>query len=181
MGMLRASSLVAVVSAAVLAAVLADWLWNDQTAQKVSLLAFLEEGPRGQKLDAQQQVILQGLEVSEKVLTDLIDGRLSLVEAAATLRTDCESRRYRLDQDPLCLNGVSAEEHFCRITLDWARIRLIAQHDPRRLEVVRHLDAELQAYLARRDCLAPARHPGETSEQCPAAAGTHPAQGAQPR
>jgi hypothetical protein len=167
MGMLRASSLVAVIGAAVLAAVLADSLCNDEMAPRASLLAFLEEGPRGQKLDADQQIILHSREVIEQIVTDLIDGRLSLREAAANLRTENEQRSSRLRMGSMLLPVDQTEEHFCRLAIEWIKGRLSAHKDPRLLDVVRRLEGDLRAYLVSRDSLDSARVPGAISGLTP--------------
>jgi hypothetical protein len=104
---------------------------------------YLRSTRQSEQLRDDQVLLLRSFATQDEIHAGLIDGSLSLREAAAALRTEYESR-------PAHLRPVvdATEEGYSLLILlqmDWC-----LNDDPRRSEVLKRLVAEYQAY---RDCL----------------------------
>jgi hypothetical protein len=107
-----------------------------------------DEWERGKRLDRAAQDTLDRVAAKQQVLWDLIDRRLSLVEAAARFR--------ELDRDCPISNlppgwverpGASDEEKQCRYVIAYLNGMLV--NDPERAQAeTRRLEVELQAVLS---------------------------------
>ena len=105
------------------------------------------ERQRSERLGPQGPAVARRLAVKSAVVRQLIDGELTLREAAAWFQyvnewpQGCESR-YR-DFYP----AASAEESACRQVICWVKSELNVSSPSRAEEVVRRLEAELQGQL----------------------------------
>jgi hypothetical protein len=106
-----------------------------------------EERERDRDLTAQSEAVLRRLEAKDRVALALLEGRLSLQEAARRIRdSDRDQPDYLAEHARLFLPGASEEERYCRLTIRWARnvLEVRPDLDP---EVLRCLEAELEALL----------------------------------
>jgi hypothetical protein len=141
----------AVVAGLLLAALLPAWLaclGFDTQDLADSFGAWQRESGRAAQLDARSEVVRDRLLTTERITQELIEGRLTLEEAARRL---CELHEevplfwqvLRLEE------GTSDEERLCRHLIDRAGIGL--SEDPERARAVAwRLEGELEELLARR-------------------------------
>jgi hypothetical protein len=122
---------------------------------------WVGEALRRERIDAEREALNRSTAVTRGILTDLVEGRLSLREAADALRAEHESRPRRLQPPYLVRPDSSVEEDYLRWTCRLAEIHL--EDSPRRPQVTRRLREELRACLEGR----PARA-GETAVRAPA-------------
>jgi hypothetical protein len=108
-----------------------------------------EERERERDLDALREVISQKTRAKERIMAEVIGGRLSLAEAAKCMRD------HDLQQPGFCVKvfhsnrpGSSDEERYCRYVICWARIILENQPDQGR-KLLRRLEAELEDIIGR--------------------------------
>lgn len=107
---------------------------------------WLREIQRGERLDAAAPVLIRGAERTQSILAALVEGRLTLADAAEQLRSEREScpRPFRID--PILNPGESVEEYYLRTTVQQVEWYLYGEE--RQRTVVRRLQQELQNYLA---------------------------------
>jgi hypothetical protein len=87
-------------------------------------------------LQAQHSQALQRVEAKQEIVAQLIDGRISLLEAATRFGTVGRSTR-QIQPDT---------EALCRTVIGWANLALMEK--PERAELVTaQLECELQSYL----------------------------------
>ena len=117
--------------------------------------AFLRTLRQGQQLEEDQVLLGRSFETGDDIYARLIDGSLSLPEAAAALRSEHESRPAQLRPHVAAsFPHLPEEEAFMRVIL--AKVGYRMADDPRRGEVLDRLRAEYQAY---RDRLSSAAKP----------------------
>ncbi len=113
--------------------------------QRLTLSDWLHEGQRGSQLEADNALFLNLNIENDKIITQLIEGRLSLCAAADAMRAVHENKPARLcvwdDRPP----EQSVEEYFVRRTIRWVEAALV--DDPRRDAVLMRLQAELDDFL----------------------------------
>jgi hypothetical protein len=104
---------------------------------------------RDAELEARRQLGLDCLRTREAISRALVEGRMTLFEAAARLR-DCSlsDPGFRWDSFRRCFPGDSDEERFCRRAIDGA-VGLLAARPERARAVRLRLEAELNAALGR--------------------------------
>jgi len=168
MTMLSRMLLAALVVCGILCAVFSfrpDWaeaagldLW-----QLPSLQAGVEaEVRRSDELDAQLTEAQHRVGAKQQVVSDLIAGRLSLLEAAARFRDltppSSDAARYLRS----VYAGASDDERFCRAVIQWVRGTRRSGSRAEADRVAARLEAEFQEYLRRdgRIALPPAPSPG---------------------
>jgi hypothetical protein len=104
------------------------------------------EGDRLDRLEADREVLERRREVVRSLVSGVIEGRLSLRQAAAVLREE-----NRLSPPHLVMHleygpGATEEERYGRAVL--AHVRAVLDRDPRRPAVLARVEAEVEA-LAR--------------------------------
>ena len=100
------------------------------------------------------RAVLQGLEVKQQIISQLIDGRLHLLEAAARFQ-EVHRRSAACLQNTIGVpSGPTDSESVCRIVIGWVHLAL--QDRPEQADAISdRLESELQSHLARfgRVCL----------------------------
>ena len=127
---------------------LADWACSGQQTplmRNLTVADILREMRRFEKLEADHDVLLPIAVEREKIITELIEGRLSLCAAADAMREESESKPPHLRESAICPGGQSLEEYFVRLTFLRAKAHLT--DDPRRDVVLTRLRAELRDFL----------------------------------
>jgi hypothetical protein len=146
--LLRSLSLFVAVGAGVLGGLLcAGGLSPREENAVISLLHWVEQGSRRERLDADLRETFEGIRVTRGITADLVEGRRTLAEAAAALRAESDSRPPARRLDVRYLPGETTEERFYRLAIALAGVELTG--DPRREEVLRRLGAERDDLLAR--------------------------------
>jgi hypothetical protein len=122
---------------------------------KMTLADILEVYRRKDRMDGDQAVLLQSCDAHRDTLTRLIEGRLSLQEAATTLSEEIERLPPRLrPPQPLSFPSARDEESRMRMTIEWVKILL--DNHPRSEEIRSRLHRELQAFCeAKNRCTPP--------------------------
>lgn len=110
-----------------------------------SVAAYIRAFWEQERLKEDQTIIFGRSEVRQNIFAGLIEGRLSLREAAKALNDEDERRPEHL-RLPAYLNWLhlTKEEKYMHLLLILAENEL--QSDPRRDKVLKRLRAELQAY-----------------------------------
>jgi hypothetical protein len=98
-----------------------------------------------QRLDEERRLLDRSCAAKLDILADAIEGRLRLPEAAAALRAENEARPAHLRPGIFPFPGMSMEESYMRHVL--FRAGVILADDSRRDEILKRMDAELQARL----------------------------------
>jgi hypothetical protein len=141
----------AVVAGLLLAALLPAWLaclGLDTQDLTDSVGAWQRERERGARLEARSAIELGRLLTTERITQVLIEGQLTLEQAARRLRETHEDvplfwEVLRLEE------GASDEERLCRHLIDRAG-EVLCQDGEKARAVAWHLEGELQELLARR-------------------------------
>jgi len=106
-----------------------------------------EEWRRNRELDAQGEAILRRLEAKDRIARAVLDGRLSLPEAAQCFRDlDRDWSDFDIEFFRASVPGASDAERYCRLTISWVRTCVKNRPDQGK-EVLRRLEAELQQLL----------------------------------
>jgi hypothetical protein len=139
------SMTVVLVLAISLFAAFALLLGETNSTAKMTLADILEVYRRKDRMDGDQAVLLQSCDAHRDTLTRLIEGRLSLQEAATTLSEEIERLPPRLRPPcPLAFPSARDEESRMQMTVKWVEI-LLEDH-PYREQIRERLRGELQAY-----------------------------------
>jgi hypothetical protein len=108
-----------------------------------ALAGLSQERERRHRLDRVSQALVERNRAKEEVISELLAGRLTLVEAAAAFRRIHERTRDETgcyaEADPADLS----DEGLCRNVLCWARMGLA--DSPRREEVLDRLNRDFEA------------------------------------
>lgn len=137
-----------VVAALPAALYLADCAYCGQQTpltRQLTLADLLREMRRFEQLESDRAVLNSTTVEKEKIIDDLIEGRVSLCTAGDALRQECESKPPHLREQELCPPGQSIEEYFVRLAL--LRADGALTDNPRRDVVLARLRAELRDYL----------------------------------
>jgi hypothetical protein len=113
--------------------------------ERLTLSDWLHEEQRRPQLEADAAIIFHINDENRKIISELIEGRLSLRAAADALRAVRESKPARLSSVNDCPPEQFAEEYFVRRAFRGAEITL--KDDPRRDAVLARLHAELDDFL----------------------------------
>jgi hypothetical protein len=137
-------SLLSVLTALVLmaAAMYGAWALADRGPAEKRVNMF-REGLRGQRLEADRLVILRSLEAEQVIYSCLLQGRLSLAEAARALRDEHEGRPEHLRPYLSQRENLSEEALYLRMTL--LNAFTAVRDDPNRGAVRKRLRAEYEA------------------------------------
>jgi hypothetical protein len=119
------------------------------------LAAYLRTVWERERIEEDKTVIFRTAQLRKEIIARLVQGSLSLQEAADAVRDDFESRPERLR--PCYPPDVPPEERYPRTVLAWVQIDL--SDDPRRDEVLKRLRAELRANRVARARSVPADTP----------------------
>lgn len=122
-------------------------LWDDDDSDPAPSLR--RERQRAERLARDDDVALRRVLAKNRVTVELIEGRLTLLQAAAWFRhlngetggTPVRSGDNRPEE--------TEGEHFCRLVLGWARNELKSRPESPAREVFARLEGELAAELAR--------------------------------
>jgi hypothetical protein len=96
-----------------------------------------------EEMSRQQSVVVQRSAAKEEVLHELVDDRLSLLQAAAKFRRFTVEPAEYPGKGPEYLPGNTEGERYCREVLEWAK------SEPE--EIQSRLESELEAVLAAGD------------------------------
>jgi len=108
-----------------------------------------EERERERDLDARREVISRSIRTKGGIMAEVLDGRLSLAEAARRLRDqDLGQSGFHVKVFHSVRPASSDGERYCRYVISWARIILGNQPDQGR-ELLRRLEAELEEVITR--------------------------------
>jgi hypothetical protein len=113
--------------------------------QHLTLADWLREERRKPQLEADAAIIFNINEENRKTIDALIEGRLSLRDAAEAMRAVRESKPERLCALEDCPPEQFAEEYFIRKAFRCVDYTLM--NDPRRKAVLERLQAELDDFL----------------------------------
>ena len=124
----------------------------------VSLADCLRTFLQTESICEDRVVLYRSIAVNEDIYKRLIEGRLSLAEAAAALREEIESRPAHLQPPifPYERKLLPEDRYMLRLL---ARVEFELSDDPRRDEVVSRVRGEYRAYRSARTPLAPAEAP----------------------
>lgn len=104
---------------------------------------------RRAELAAEGQRVGERLELKQEAITALLDGRLSLFEAATRFRAANQLHSESMDSLRRIVPGRSEEEKVCRQVINWAVAAATHQDSPTEGEKVSaRLEAELAQHLA---------------------------------
>jgi hypothetical protein len=103
--------------------------WIDQDQQPISP-------------DEENQLILRRIDAKEHVTCELLDGQLTLFEAATIFLHLDEQTPNAFSQPPYL--GFSKEEAACRQVIEWARQRLRSQSPNTAERVITHFEEEMR-------------------------------------
>jgi hypothetical protein len=146
-------------------AVFALPLGGGQTPGATMTLAdILEVYRRSDRLDDEQVVVRQCGNANWDTLNRLIEGEVSLTEAAATLHQNIERLPPRRRPKVSSCFHEQDEEGRMRMTVEWAEMLL--NNHPRREEIRARLHRELQAYRDAHGCSAPQPSEGRPCGPC---------------
>jgi hypothetical protein len=114
---------------------------------KMTLADILEVCRCRDRLDGELALMQQSCDLHRDILTRLVEGRLSLAEAAATLCEQIEGLPPHLRPKPFfSFPGAHDEETRMRMTIEWAEI-FLRNHPYRDEDEIRsRLHRELQAF-----------------------------------
>jgi hypothetical protein len=94
------------------------------------------------------RLLLQGLHAKQQVITDLIEGRLKLLEAASRFQAAHSTTLASVAGTTMYPEKLSDSEHVCRTVIGWVHLAL--GNRPEEAErVSARLERELQTYLDR--------------------------------
>jgi hypothetical protein len=125
-----------------------------QGIAKMTIGDILEVYRRRDRLDSDRVLVQQSNDRHRDSLTRLMEGRLSLAEATATLYQDIDSLPPRLNpKQPLSFAAVRDEEGRMRMTIDWVETLLV--NHPRSEEIRARLQRELQAFCEAKNRCTP--------------------------
>jgi hypothetical protein len=110
----------------------------------------LENWQRSQRLTRLQQVILWAVDQREALTSDLIAGRLTLLETAAGFRAINAVKVKYFKPYPLSFPGKTEEEQLCRQVIAYTEQHL-GDDKPGRAAVLARLERELREYLECQD------------------------------
>lgn len=114
--------------------------------RRTALGSWLHEARRGELLRAAGSDLMRSNESVQSILAALVDGRLTLPEAAERIRSERENRHHPFRLQPTLQPGESIEDFYLRFTVELVQWHLEGQQCQR--EVVQRLQRELQNYLA---------------------------------
>jgi hypothetical protein len=104
------------------------------------------EGDRLDRLEADREVLEHRREVVRSLVSGVVEGRLSLRQAAAVLRDENSHSPPHLVMHLEYGPGATEDERYARAVL--AHVRAVLDRDPQRAAVLARLEAEVEA-LAR--------------------------------
>jgi hypothetical protein len=128
---------------------LPDWGpgWRAVTDARHSLDA---QAQRSDELAQRQDVTRRRIEAKQKVIRQLVEGRLALLEAAAWFRYLNENPSDCQDGYRTAWPGHSDEEKLCRQVIGWVEVEVRERSSLSQAEeMTRRLEAELDGHLAR--------------------------------
>jgi hypothetical protein len=103
---------------------------------------------RGEELDRRREALLRRIAAKERVVAELVAGRLTLLQAAARFR-DLKGEPPDLAAPPGLACGCSEGERLCREVMAWADGWLAEQAPQRAAAVAARLEAELRRHRDR--------------------------------
>jgi hypothetical protein len=106
---------------------------------------WFEQMRRHEQLASDHEVLHASWQRIQDIVTELVEGRLSLREGAARLRAEHESRPEHLRPDIRMFTCDSLEECYMQSMYSLADTRLV--NSPHRTKVLARLEKELQAFL----------------------------------
>jgi hypothetical protein len=102
---------------------------------------------RRAELDRHDGIVLRRIMAKEAIVKDLLEGRLTLLEAAQRFQDLDEKSDERLDQYRLRYPGRSDGEKRCRQVIDWVRTRLEDRPPSQAAALLQRLEEELNDIL----------------------------------
>ncbi len=99
-------------------------------------------------LERRNEVVVRRMHAKREVAWDLIDGRLTLIEAAARFRLLNDSPSEFPNRHLGLIEGRNDAERLCRQVIAWAHNELIVREPRRAGEFAAALTAQLDALLA---------------------------------
>jgi hypothetical protein len=117
-----------------------DW-WN----LKEQMRQHLEEQERADSLSQRDVVLLKRIDAKTSVVKKVIDGQLSLREAAASFRKLNSCPNGDVDDYRVLFPGTSEEECLCRQVIAWVSCELRSRHADKAM--IGRLEAELADHL----------------------------------
>jgi hypothetical protein len=117
---------------------------GNQGLPVISLADAVQELWKSETLDTNRAVLLQSMGRVDAIITELLEGRLSLVEAARQLQAERHNRPRSCRTDLSMYPGETEEERHLHLILTFAEVRL--RNTPQSVEVLRRLQGELEDY-----------------------------------
>ena len=136
----------------------ADWLMElySPTDQFGNRFSFAEAQRKSEQLSRELAISIERIRTKESVVDALLNGEMTLLEAAAAFRSIHE--RPQSWHDPLCARPQRDDgESWCRQVIHWVEMRVSLGHSPSLATTERErLEAELQEQM---DCDGKVRLP----------------------
>jgi len=103
-----------------------------------------EERERDRKLSAATEAVCRRVETKNHLTEAVLEGRLSLAEAARRFR-DCDRCRqvFEIEVGRAVVPIASDQERYCRLVIGWIQ-RAVQERPDKGQEVLRRLEAELE-------------------------------------
>lgn len=103
----------------------------------------------GEAMEADDQAVLRRLQIKELIVSEMLAGRLTMLEAAARFQALHRGDERFAKQMAIYFKGQNEEERFCRSVMDFARMRLQQMEPEREAETMAVYERELQAAMNR--------------------------------
>jgi hypothetical protein len=118
-------------------------LWNTEESERW----LKRENDRSDELDRRASLLIHHVEMKERITSDLVEGRLTLIEAArAFLPLQRHAEKELGARAPGMLVDLPEEERICRMLIAWIETRFRLEPSPRSV-IVSQLKNELEEQL----------------------------------